>query len=108
MSFLYAYNKYASFKTLKRQKPPAPTFKVIFETVADKYASHVDEVPELLVGRLERRQVLLAEVGVQVAGLDARELGDVVHHLLLGRDVVVNEGAALVGAGAADTGDPGH
>ena len=76
--------------------------------MADKDASYIDEVPELLVGRLERRQMLLAEVGVQVAGLDARELGDVVHHLLLGRDVVVDEGATLVGAGATDTGDPGH
>ena len=84
------------------------TFKVVFEPMADENAAYIDEVPELLVGRLERRQVLLAEVGIKVSGFDTRELGDIVHHLFLGRDVVVDKGASLVGARASDTSDSGH
>ena len=51
----------------------------------------VDEVPQLLVSRLERREVLRAVVRVQVARLDAGEFGDVVDDLLLRRDVVIDE-----------------
>ena len=36
-----------------------------------------------MVSGLERGEVLGAEVGVEVARLDARELGQVVNHLLL-------------------------
>ncbi len=53
--------------------------------------SWVDEVPQLLVGRLERRQVLRAVVGIQVSRLDPRKLGHVVDNLLLRRDVIVDE-----------------
>ena len=51
----------------------------------------VDEVPQLLVSRLERREVLRAVVRVQVARLDAGEFRDVVDDLLLCRDVVIDE-----------------
>lgn len=51
----------------------------------------VDEVPQLLVSRLERREVLRAVVRVQVARLDAGEFRDVVDDLLLRRDVVIDE-----------------
>lgn len=55
----------------------------------------VEEEAQLAVGRLQRGQVLGAEVGVEVAGLNARELGHVVHDLLLRRNVVVDERFAL-------------
>ena len=87
---------------------PLSTFKVILEAVAYEDASDVYEVAELFVGGLERGQMLLAEVGVEVARLDARELGDVVDHLLLGRDVVVDEGTALARTGPTDAGDAGN
>ena len=51
----------------------------------------VDEVPQLLVSRLERSEVLRAVVRVQVARLDAGEFRDVVDDLLLRRDVVIDE-----------------
>ena len=58
----------------------------------------IHEEPELQVGGLERGQVFGGEVGVQVSGFDARELGQIVNHLLLGRDVVVDEGNTLARA----------
>ena len=66
--------------------------------MTDENAAYIDEVPELLVGRLECGQVLLAEVGIKVPGFDTRELCDIINHLFLGRDVVVDKGASLVGA----------
>ena len=65
--------------------------EVVLESMAHKDDTDVDEVPQLLVGRLERRQVLRAVVGVEVTRLDARKFGHVVDDLLLRRDVVVDE-----------------
>lgn len=65
--------------------------EVVLETVPDEHAARVHQHAQLAVRRLERGEVLGAGVGVEVARLDARELGHVVHHLLLRGDVVVDE-----------------
>ena len=41
----------------------------------------LSDQPELLVGRLQGGEMLGAEVGVQVAGLDPREFGQVINNL---------------------------
>lgn len=41
--------------------------EVVLEPVPDEDATGVDEVAQLLVRRLQRRQVLRAEVGIQIA-----------------------------------------
>jgi len=55
--------------------------EIILEAVAHKDGARVHDEAQLLIRGLERGQVLRAEVGVQVTGLDTGELGQVVHHL---------------------------
>ncbi len=55
--------------------------EIILEAVAHKDGARVHDKAQLLIRGLERGQVLRAEVGVQVTGLDTGELGQVVHHL---------------------------
>lgn len=63
--------------------------------MSNKYDAAVLQEPQLGVCGLERGEVLGTEVGVQVPGFDTRELGQVVDDLLLGRDVVVDEGGSF-------------
>lgn len=51
--------------------------------------------PQLGIGGLQGGQMFRAEVGVQVAGFDSGELGEVVHDLFLGGYVVVDERGAF-------------
>jgi hypothetical protein len=71
-----------------RTHPP----EVVLQAVPHEDDPTVLQKAQLGVRRLERGQVLGAEVGVQVSRLDPRELGQVVDDLLLGGDVVVDEG----------------
>lgn len=111
--------------------------EVLLQAVAHEADARVDEEAQLQVRGLERGQVLGGDLGVQVSRFDARVLGQVVHHLeeerggdgsepellaaslwgrrplslshlLLGGDVVVDEGHPLVLALAPHAGDPGH
>lgn len=107
--------------------------KILLQPVAHELDPHVDEETQLQVGGFEGGEVLGGDLGVQVSRLDPRVLGQVIHHLrdrgrcegsvsslcvpqgwaglpylLLGGDVVVDEGDALVGALPAHTRDPGH
>lgn len=52
----------------------------------------VDEVPQFEVGGLEGGQVFGGDGGVQISRFDTWELGQIVHHLLRGGDVIINEG----------------
>ena len=45
--------------------------EVVFEPVSDEDGACVDEEAHLLVGGLQRGQVLRAEVGVQISRFDA-------------------------------------
>ena len=49
--------------------------------MAHKLDLAINKVPQLEVGGLEGGQVLGRDGGVQIARLDARELGQVVHNL---------------------------
>ena len=69
--------------------------EVILQAVADKSDSVVDQKAQLQVRRLERRQVFRRRRHVQITRLDARELGQVVHYLILRGDVVVDERQAF-------------
>ena len=63
--------------------------------MADKSNPVVDQEAQLQVRRLERRQVFRRRRHIQITRLDARELGQIVHYLILRGDVVVNEGQAF-------------
>ena len=96
--------------------------EVILQAVPNEDAAAVDEEPEFLVGRLQGGEVLGRKVGVKVARFDPRELGQIVHHLrapvkyfyldpgradlLLGGDVIINEGHPLHSTLSAHTGYP--
>uniref|UniRef100_A0A182IMQ3 Uncharacterized protein n=1 Tax=Anopheles atroparvus TaxID=41427 RepID=A0A182IMQ3_ANOAO len=81
--------------------------EVVLEAVPNERDAAVDEIAQLLVRVLQRRQPLAAEVRVQVARFDAGEFGQIVDHLLLRRDVVVHERDTLVRALPANARDPG-
>jgi len=55
--------------------------EVLLESVADEDHPTADEVSQLEIGRLEGSEVLWWQRDVEVARLDAGELGQVVHHL---------------------------
>ena len=55
--------------------------EILFEAVADEHHALTDEIPQLQVTRLQRRQMLAGDVGVQIARLDAGKLRQIVHHL---------------------------
>ena len=99
--------------------------EVILQAVPNEDAAAVDEEPEFLVGRLQGGEVLGRKVGVKVARFDPRELGQIVHHLLghqvnmydlyldpgqadllLGGDVIINEGHPFHSTLSAHTGYP--
>lgn len=70
--------------------------EVVLQAVPDKDDAHIGQIAQLLVAVLQCGQVLLAEIRVQVARLDARELGQIVDDLLLRGDVVIDERHTLV------------
>ena len=82
--------------------------EVVLESMTNEDAATVHKEPQLLVGRLQCGEVLGREVGVKIPRLDPGELGQVVHDLLLSRDVVVNEGHPLHPTLSPDTGNPSH
>ena len=57
--------------------------EVLLESMADKLDSFLKEIDELEVASLECGQVFGAHGGVQVTGVDTRELGQVIHNLCL-------------------------
>lgn len=66
--------------------------------MSDEDHSDVGQVAKFLVGILQCRQVLLADVRIQVARLDAGEFGQIVDHLFLRGNVVVDEWYTLFGS----------
>lgn len=69
--------------------------EIILQAVADKSDPVVDQKAQLQVRRLECRQVFRWRRHVQIARLDARELGQIIHYLILSGDVVIDEGEAF-------------
>lgn len=65
--------------------------EVVLQSMTDKRDAVVNEEAKLQIRRLERRQVFRRRGNIQVTGLDSRELGQVIDHLILRRYVVVNE-----------------
>jgi len=55
--------------------------EVLFESMANEQHPAADEVPQLEICRLESSEVFGWQRHIEVTGLDARELGQVVHHL---------------------------
>ena len=55
--------------------------EVLVEAVTHELDTILEQVEELQVAGLEGGQVLGAHGGIQVSGLDARELGQVVYNL---------------------------
>lgn len=64
--------------------------------MSDKSDSDVDEIPQLQVRGLERREVLGAIVCVEVAWFNPGEFSQVVHYLFLRWNVVVDKCSALL------------
>ena len=55
--------------------------KILLESMAHEHYSPVNEKEQLEVASLEGGEMLGAHDSVQVARLDTRELGQIVHHL---------------------------
>lgn len=72
--------------------------KIVLQPVPDEDHSDIDEVAKFLIGILQCRQVLLADVRIQVARLNAGEFGQIVDHLFLRGNVVVDEWNGLFGS----------
>ena len=56
--------------------------EVLLEAVTDEDDAAADQIAQLQVTRLQRRQMLARNVGVQVSGLDARKFRQIIHHLI--------------------------
>ena len=69
--------------------------EVIFQAVPHKFDTQIHKTSQLDVGGFEVREVLLGVVGVQIPGIDARKLGEVVDHLLRSADVVIHKRGGL-------------
>lgn len=81
--------------------------EILRQTVAHEDDAEVEQDPEFLVGGLEGDEVMLADAAVEVAWRNARVGRQVVDYGLVDGDVVVDEGEARVGAGAAADRDAG-
>lgn len=64
----------------------------------DEDHSNIGEVTKFLVGILQCRQVFLANMRVQIARFDARELGQIIDHLLLRGNVIVDKWDTFFGS----------
>lgn len=63
--------------------------------MSNKNDSTVQEEPKFSVSGLQCGEMFGAEVGVQVAGLDARELRQIIHDLFLSRNIIIYERSTL-------------
>ena len=69
--------------------------EIVLQSVTDESDPVVDQESQFQIRRLERRQVFRRRGHVQIARLNARKFRQIVHHLILSGNVVVDEGQSF-------------
>lgn len=72
--------------------------EIILQSMPNKRDSTVLQKSQLNVGGFERRKVFLTEISIEVTRFDPREFRQVINHLFLRRNVIIDERSTFHGS----------
>ncbi|KAG7143882.1 hypothetical protein HYQ46_007380 [Verticillium longisporum] len=69
--------------------------EILLQSVAQELATEIDQHPQLLVGHLQRYEIVFRQAWVEVHLGNAREGGQIIDNGLPNQDIIIDERALL-------------